>query len=141
MVHAKILLEHFGNATEIFHARKSNLEKIEGIGTARAKSIKSFSNFLRVEQELRFLEKYKIEPICLTDKKYPRRLLHCYDSPTMLYFRGSANLNAPIILAIVGTRSHSEYGKSITEKLISDLEPLKPVIVSGLAFGIDALAH
>jgi DNA processing protein len=117
------------------------LENIEGIGTARAKSIKSFSNFGRVEQEVSFLEKYKIQPICLTDKKYPRRLLHCYDSPTMLYFRGSANLNAPIILAIIGTRSNSEYGKSSIEKIITELVSFQPVIVSGLAFGIDALAH
>jgi len=140
-VHAKILLEHFGNATEIFHARRPVLEKIEGIGISRAKSIKSFSNFSRVEQEIRFLEKYKIQPICLTDKKYPRRLLNCYDSPTLLYFRGNANLNSSIVIAIVGTRSNSEYGKWITEKLIADLVPWKPLIVSGLAFGIDAVAH
>jgi DNA processing protein len=87
------------------------------------------------------VEKYKIQPICLTDKKYPRRLLNCYDTPTLLYFRGNANLNNSIVIAVIGTRSHSEYGRWVTENLISDLVPLQPLIVSGLAFGIDAVAH
>ncbi|MFI5156540.1 MAG: DNA-processing protein DprA [Chitinophagales bacterium] len=140
-VHAKILLEHFGNATDIFHAKKSALEKIEGIGMARARSIKTFANFPGVEKELRFIEKYRIHPLCLTDNKYPRRLLNCYDSPTVLYFKGNTDLNASIVVAFIGTRAHSEYGKHLTEKLIKDLAPFHALVVSGLAFGIDSLAH
>ena len=140
-VHAKILLEHFGNATDIFHSKKSVLEKIEGIGIARARSIKTFANFFGVEKELQFIDKYRIHPLCLTDNKYPRRLLHCYDSPTVLYFKGNADLNPSIVIAVIGTRSHSEYGKQFTEKLIKDLAPYHVLVVSGLAFGIDSLSH
>jgi DNA processing protein len=117
------------------------LEKIEGIGSARARSIKTFGNFTAVEKELQFIEKYRIQALCLTDNKYPRRLLHCYDSPTVLYFKGDADLNTSIVVAIIGTRSHSEYGKQFTEKLIKDLAPYHILVVSGLAFGIDSLAH
>jgi DNA processing protein len=60
---------------------------------------------------------------------------------TLLYFKGNADLNCARIIALVGTRSPSEYGKLIVEKLVKDLSGLKVLVVSGLAFGIDALAH
>lgn len=77
----------------------------------------------------------------LTDSDYPRRLLNCYDSPTLLFYKGTADLNASKVLAIVGTRSNTEYGKQFTEKLIKDLSEQEILIISGLAHGIDALAH
>jgi DNA processing protein len=114
---------------------------MEGIGSIRADCIKKFNNFQRCEDEMKFIEKYKITPLFLTDKNYPQRLLHCYDSPTLLYYRGNANLNHSKIISIVGTRNYSEYGKLITEKLIAELEQENILIVSGLAFGIDTIAH
>ena len=140
-VQARILIDHFGDAKAIFKAKKDALDRLEGIGTVRASSIKSFNDFTKAENEIRFMEKYKITPLFLTDKNYPKRLLNCYDPPTVLYYRGAADLNAKKIIALVGTRSNSEYGKIITEELICALKPLNPLIVSGLAFGIDAIAH
>ena len=140
-VHAKALVNRFGNAASIFTANKKELENMEGIGSIRADSIKKFNNFQRCEDEIKFIEKYKITPLFLTDKNYPQRLLHCYDSPTLLYYRGNANLNHSKIISIVGTRNYSEYGKLITEKLIAELEQENILIVSGLAFGIDTIAH
>jgi DNA processing protein len=140
-VHAKALVNRFGNATSIFTANKKELENMEGIGSIRADSIKKFNNFQRCEDEIKFIEKYKITPLFLTDKNYPQRLLHCYDSPTLLYYRGNADLNHSKIISIVGTRNYSEYGKLITEKLIAELEQENILIVSGLAFGIDTIAH
>jgi len=139
-VQAKILLQHC-NPEEIFHAKKSFLEKIEGIGPVRAASITSYKDFSEAEEEIKFLEKYKIKPIFLTDNEYPKRLLNCYDSPTLLYYRGDADLNASKIIAIIGTRSNTEYAKQVTEKLIKDLAAQNITIVSGLAFGVDAIAH
>jgi DNA processing protein len=140
-VHAKILVQHFGDAASIFKAKQSSLEKLEGIGEVRAKSIKAFNEFHLAEAELQFIEKYKIKPLFLTDEAYPKRLLNCYDSPTLLFYKGTAELNAAKIVAIVGTRSNTDYGKAFTEKLVSDLAEQNVVIVSGLAFGIDAIAH
>jgi DNA processing protein len=68
-------------------------------------------------------------------------LLHCYDAPALLFYKGTANLNASKIVAIVGTRNNTEYGKHITEKLVKDLSAYDVIIVSGLAYGIDAIAH
>src|SRR5688572_23607443 len=140
-VHAKILAQHFGNAEQIFKAPQAILEKIEGIGTIRARSIKQFNQFEKAEKEIRFIEKYKIKPLFLIDKNYPRRLLNCYDSPTLLFYKGDAELNASKVIAVIGTRSHTEYGKQVTEKIIKDLVAQQVLVVSGLAFGIDAVAH
>ncbi|HMH34038.1 MAG TPA: DNA-processing protein DprA [Puia sp.] len=140
-VHARILVEHFGEAESIFRAKKSLLEKIEGIGTFRARSVKSFQYFPRAEEEIAFIEKYKIQPLFITDQQYPRHLLNCYDAPVLLYHKGNTDLNHTRIIALIGTRTHTEYGKQLVEKLVRDLVPFDILIVSGLAFGIDALAH
>lgn len=140
-VHAKILAQHFGSAEAIFKARKSDLDRIEGIGEVRAKSIKDFKRFDDAEEEIAFIQKYRINPLFLTDKNYPQRLLNCYDPPTILFYKGNADLNTSRIVAIVGTRTNSEYGKEVTEKLVKELAGLNILIASGLAFGIDAIAH
>ena len=140
-VHAKALVSHFGNAESIFSARKKDLEALEGIGTIRANSIKNFHDFKKAEDEISFIEKYKIQTLFISDKNYPQRLLNCYDSPAMLYYKGTADLNSSKIISVVGTRSNSDYGKSICEKLIEDLANEDVIIVSGLAFGIDSIAH
>ena len=140
-VNAKALVNHFGSAEAIFHASKKVLEAIEGIGTIRADSIKRFNDFSKAEEEISFIKKYKINPLFISEKNYPQRLLNCYDSPPLLYYKGNADLNSSKIIAIVGTRNNSEYGKSICEKLIIDLIEEDVIIVSGLAFGIDTIAH
>ncbi len=139
-VQAKLLLQHC-EPEEIFHAKKHFLEKIEGIGPVRATSIKKFNDFSRAEEEIKFIEKYKIRPLFITDKNYPKRLLNCYDSPTLLYYKGEADLNASRIIAVIGTRHHTDYGKQVTEKLIKELSAQPVMVISGLAFGVDALAH
>lgn len=139
-VQAKILLQHC-EAEEIFHARKNFLEKIEGIGPVRAESIKRFNDFAKAEDEIKFIERYGIKPLFLTDSDYPKRLLNCCDSPTLLYYKGHADLNASKIVSIIGTRSHTDYGKQVTEKIVKELAAQNILVVSGLAFGIDAIAH
>jgi DNA processing protein len=140
-VQAKILVQQLGSASEIFKAKAGLLEKIEGIGTVRANSIKSFDDFQLAENEIRFIEKYKIRPLFLTDKDYPQRLLNCYDSPTILFYKGSADLNSSKVIAIVGTRSATEYGRNFTDNLVKELAEQDVLVVSGLAIGIDAIAH
>ncbi len=139
-VQAKILLQQY-EVEDIFKAKKSELEKIEGIGTVRAESIKAFNDFSKAEEEIAFIEKYKIKPIFISHKDYPKRLLNCYDPPTLLFYKGEADLNSEKIIAIIGTRNHTEYGKQLTEKLIAELVEQKIMVVSGLAHGIDAIAH
>ena len=140
-VQAKILIEHFHDAESIFKTKESGLKNIEGIGDIRARSIKSFTDFSKAEEEIKFIEKYKIKPLFLTDKDYPKRLLNCYDSPTLLFYKGTADLNASKIIAVIGTRTHTEYAKQVTDKLIKGLASQNVLIVSGMAYGVDAIAH
>ncbi|MDB5195833.1 MAG: dprA [Flaviaesturariibacter sp.] len=140
-VQSKILVQHFGDAASVFKAKTSQLEKIDGIGPFRAGSIKAFRDFHLAEAEIAFIEKFRIRTLFLNDPAYPQRLLNCYDSPTLLFYKGSADLNASKIVGIVGTRSNTEYGKTFTEKLVEDLSADGILIISGLAYGIDAIAH
>ncbi|MGC4103073.1 DNA-processing protein DprA [Ferruginibacter sp.] len=140
-VHAKSLIAVYGDAQSVFKARKKELELLEGIGSVRAKSIKDFADLARCEEEIKFIEKYRIAPLFITDKNYPQRLLNCYDSPVLLYYRGTADLNTSKIVSIVGTRNNSEYGKNVCEKLVEELKDQNVLVVSGLAFGIDTIAH
>ncbi len=107
----------------------------------RAAAIRSFDAFHELEKEIRFIEKFNIRPLFLTDPQYPQRLLNCCDAPTLLYYKGEADLNSSRIVSIIGTRSNTEYGKYLTENLVKELAPYEVLIIGGLAFGIDALAH
>lgn len=138
---ARILLERYGDAQTIFHTSATELGKIEGIGSIHAGHIQNFSDFNRIEEEIAFIEKHAIQPLFLTDAAYPQRMLKCYDPPILLYYKGNADLNASRILSIVGTRNNTEYGRYLTEQLIKELADYNILVISGLAFGIDAIAH
>ncbi len=140
-VRAKALLEILGDASSVFKASEKTLEKIDGIGTVAARAIKRFADFKICEEEISFIEKNKIFTYFITEEKYPKRLLNCYDSPTMLYYKGNADLNASKIISVVGTRNNSDYGKWVCENLVEALHEQNIVVMSGLAFGIDTIAH
>jgi len=141
-VNAKNLLAYCGSASEVFKQKKGNLVKIPGIGEYIAKSVFASKQVLkRAEDELTFIEKYKIKPLFFTDVNYPNRLKYCSDSPILLYYKGNADLNSSKIVAVVGSRKPSDYGKQITESFISELQQSNILIISGLAYGIDICAH
>jgi DNA processing protein len=117
-IHAKTLISIFGTAEAIFKTPKSKLEKVDGIGQIRATSIKSFSDFKSCEKEIHFTEKHQIKPIFINDAEYPKRLLNCYDSPVLLFYKGNTSLNNSRFVSIVGTRSNTDYGKTICEQFI-----------------------
>jgi DNA processing protein len=140
-IRARLLVEHFGNASAVFKAKRKDISAVEGIGEFSAKSVKEWNGFNEAEEEILFVEKHHIRPLFIKDRDYPQRLLHCYDPPTLLYYRGNANLNNSRIISIIGTRNHTDYGRQITEQLIAALQTQQVLIVSGLAFGIDSIAH
>jgi DNA processing protein len=95
----------------------------------------------RAEEEIKFVEKNEITPLFYLDSQYPKRLQHCHDSPMLLYYKGKADLNAPKVVGVVGTRNISDYGKYVTDNVIEELSADNVLIVSGLAYGVDAAAH
>ncbi len=138
---ARNLLSNCGGAEEVFDTNSKQLKSIPGIGPKTIENILNHSAFKRAEQELQFIEKYKIKPLFFTDANYPKRLRNCFDAPVMLYFKGDTELNSDKVISIVGTRNATEYGKEICKQLIADLRVHNPLIISGLAYGIDSIAH
>ncbi|WP_026302411.1 DNA-processing protein DprA [Psychroflexus tropicus] len=140
-INAKKLLEHFGSATRLFQAKDEELAFVEGIGKKRLQSLKDTANLKEAEQELQFIEDHQIKVHYYKDEDYPSRLKQCIDGPILLFSRGNINLKNKPILSVVGTRQISSQGIAFCEKLINDLAPINPVIVSGLAYGTDIVAH
>jgi DNA processing protein len=137
----KQLVSYCGSAEGVFKSTKKSLEKIPGIGSKTAQSIVSLDAFARAEEELIFIDKYKIKSLFYLNNDYPKRLKNCIDSPTILYYKGTANLNNEKVVSIVGTRNATAYGRNICEKLIDGLKQHNLLISSGLAYGIDIAAH
>ena len=140
-VHARSLIQLFGTAEKVFHAPRRLLEKTEGIGPLRANNIKRFSAFADSEKEINFILKHNIQAINFDEEQFPKRLLTAYDCPSLLYYKGKADLNPSKSIAIVGTRNQTEYGKQLCEELIQNLQRTQALIISGLALGIDSSAH
>ncbi|MBI5915043.1 MAG: DNA-protecting protein DprA [Bacteroidetes bacterium] len=140
-VTAKVLVSYCGGAREVFEARKSELLKIPGIGEMTATNISGKSVLDEAEKELEFMDQHVITPLFYLHKDYPQRLRNINDAPVMLYYKGTADLNYQRTISIVGTRTPSPQGLSICDELVEGLTPYKPVIISGLAYGIDVAAH
>ncbi|MDP3462032.1 MAG: DNA-processing protein DprA [Bacteroidales bacterium] len=137
----KKLLAYCGGPEAVFQEKRKSLEKIPGIGTQTIQNIIGHHSFVRAEEEITFINRHNIKPIFYKDKDYPRRLQHCADSPLMLYYKGNTDLNAQRVIAVVGTRNASDYGRHLCEQLIEGLVKSNVLIVSGLAYGIDSCAH
>lgn len=138
----RTLLAKFGSGEAIFKASFSELKKVNGVGEVRASMFKETTAVERAKKEMEFVVKNNIQILHFNSPDYPRRLRHCDDAPMLLYYKGSTNLNNAKIIAIIGTRKNTDYGQRVTEHLIEGLKALDDVIiVSGLAAGIDAIAH
>jgi DNA processing protein len=137
----KKLVAYCGGVEEVFKQKKSALLKIPGIGEFFANAVRRHNVFGRAEKEMRFIEKAGIKPLFYLDEAYPQRLKHCPDSPLLLYYKGSADLNKQKSIAIVGTRNATGYGKERCEELITSFVSREVLVLSGLAYGIDICAH
>lgn len=97
----------------------------------------------RADEEMRFAQDNNISIITLADEAYPQRLKACFDAPLALFFKGNANLNAKHCISIVGTRKATPYAADCIAQLTARLKQFCPdiLIVSGLAYGVDIMAH
>lgn len=135
------LLTYFDNPEKVFRVGVHKLQRIPGIGPTLAESITQYRDFTRAKQELAFIDKQKVQALCIRDTEYPERLRSIDDAPFILYYKGNATLNAAKTVGIVGTRKATEYGKGIVATLIQSLVPKNALVISGMAFGIDICAH
>ena len=137
----KKLLAYFGSAKAVFFASREEFLSIEGIGKVLVNSILNTDALVMAEKELNWIEKEGINHLFYADKIYSMRLKQCEDAPLNLFYKGNIDWEQDKFISIVGTRKATPFGKSFTDKLVKDLAPYNPVIVSGLAHGIDVAAH
>lgn len=137
----KQLISYCGGAKNIFAADYKKLIKVPGVGDKSARSLLKKENWGDAEKEWERCIKEEVNLTFYTDSGYPKRLKSLYDSPVLLYSKGAFDYNAQRTIGIVGTRKVTDYGKSITETLIREIAAYAPLIVSGLAYGVDIAAH
>jgi DNA processing protein len=135
------LISYCGSAEEAFKTPISKLIKIPNIGKTIAENLQDKSVLEKAWKIIQEADKQGVELLFYLDKNYPNRMKQLYDSPVLMYYKGKADLNAQKTVAIVGTRQSTEYGKNVTEQIVAELSVYNPLIVSGLAYGIDIVAH
>ncbi|PCE66781.1 DNA-processing protein DprA [Sediminicola luteus] len=140
-VTAKKLIAHCGSAQAVFETAPQTLEKIMGIGSRTLTHLKDpkFEEAARVEWEV--LQKMNWGYTYFKDPEYPEWLRHAVDGPILLFHKGNINWQGQRIISIVGTRDMTAHGRRFCEELVAELAPLDPIIVSGLAYGVDITAH
>lgn len=138
---ARLLIQQTGSAQEVFRLSAGKLLKIPKVSEKVAKEIVSYQSFEWIEKELTWCEDEGIDILPFNDQRYPERLQQCHDAPLLIFLKGKPNLNPPRIISIVGTRNFTETGQAITEQIINALAPFDVTVVSGLALGIDGIAH
>lgn len=135
------LVVHFGSAAEVFNQKPEEIVSGTGIPWKVALAIEARSSLKQAQDELAYCEEMGIKVLLFTESEFPSSLRELKDAPPVIFVKGKADLNQNRRIAIVGTRRATNYGKELTQKFVEELAPYNPVIVSGLAYGIDIEAH
>lgn len=141
---AATILERVGSEENFFAFTESQLSAVMGFSNRLFSSSVRGEALDKARGEVEFICSNSISAIYFQSDQYPKRLLECDDAPLMLYGLGDCDLNHSRFISIVGTRHATAYGVDFVERFVSDIAsffPEKPVIVSGLAYGIDIAAH
>lgn len=139
----RALLLRVGSATQVLELAPTKLKKLPRIGTILAEAIaKQAAMREQTRKVLDYAAKKEIHVITWHDETYPERLRNIADGPPLLFLQGALEvLNHTQSIGMVGTRKATEYGRERCDYLVSGLKSAKPLIVSGLAYGIDAHSH
>lgn len=139
----KLLIKSLGedDASEIFNMGIPELLRIEGIGEKSAENLVTFDDWSLVDRDLDLTERIGAKLVSITDSHYPTLLKHIYDPPVLLWFKGDQKTLETDGLAVIGTRNPSKYGMNQTMGWAKAIVEAGLTINSGLAYGIDSIAH
>jgi DNA processing protein len=142
-VNAKKLIAYAGSLEGVFKLKSHQISKIPGIGSVIAKQIAAANPLDKAGEEIEFIKKNDIKTSFFLDDDYPARLKPLPDAPFLIFMKGNVDLDAKKVVSIVGTRNATDYGKETCVNLITELAERghEPLVVSGLAYGIDITAH
>ena len=138
------LIKHFGSAKKAWNATRSDLEEI--LKPALTKKFETFRKEFDISEYLKRLKKQKISYVCFFEDEYPILLKKIPNPPIVLYVKGDEKIlrftqNDNRIIAVVGTRHITSYGRQITQMFARSLSEAGLIIVSGMAYGVDGVAH
>jgi DNA processing protein len=131
---------HFGDLESAWKASASELRQAR-LDDSVIRAITTWRPKIALDAEMEKLKRFGIQVLTWHDDDYPARLKEIYDYPPLLYIRGSLTAADEWCLAVVGTRRATAYGRQVTEEIVSDLARNNITIISGLARGIDSVAH
>ncbi|MHB8104781.1 MAG: DNA-processing protein DprA [Dehalococcoidales bacterium] len=134
------LESYFGNLELAWKAPLGEMKRA-GLDSPALRAIEQWRDKISPDTEMEKLDRYHVQVFTCNDAAYPKRLKEIYDYPPVIYMKGSLLPEDDWCLAVVGTRRATVYGKQITEEIVTDLARSKITIVSGLAKGIDTVAH
>lgn len=134
------LFKFFGSAENIWKAVFNDL-KHAGLEEEIITDFITRRHEINSDKEMEKLDKNNIKVLLFEDADYPKLLKEIYDPPYLLYYKGDTSCLNEFVIAVVGTRKVTSYGKQIAPMIADDLARNKIVIASGLAFGVDTLAH
>lgn len=137
----KKLAAQFGDPTKAFAASKSELEAVEDLRAEAIDGLMHFDQWAEVENELKRVRAAGVTLIPFSDANYPARLRTIADPPPVLYVKGELRADDSRAVAIVGSRSASDYGRRVARDLARGLASTGFTVVSGMARGIDGMAH
>jgi len=138
---ARLLIDSFRTPSGVFHAGRRGLGAVEGLARKRAESILSFKDWNRVDDILHFCKKQGIKMTWYGADDYPELLREIADPPTVLYYRGTLDRQDRYAIAVVGSRAATPYGRQVARSVSEGLAAMGFTIVSGMARGIDSIAH
>lgn len=138
---AKKLIATAGSAAQIYKGKKHLVHKIHGVGKHTLEHLFDKKYLRNAQLELEHINKTGVKFRYFLEDIYPKNLQQCIDSPILLFEDGKIDLTNRRVISIVGTRNMTRYGKEFCERLIEDLVPYNPIIVSGFAYGVDICAH
>jgi DNA processing protein len=136
----RTLLNFFGSAEKIWQAGADELAK-SGIGPALTEKIKSGRGNIDPAAEWAHLEKENVQMITFNMPEYPRLLQEIANPPYIIYMKGEIDLNSTPMISIVGSRKFTSYGSQAATSFAKDLAAAGVIVVSGMALGIDSIAH
>ena len=138
----KKLIDHCKGVNNVLQSPPDKLLAIKGIGLSHLKNLRRWKQYLpQVKKEEKRAAQQGLTLFIYGQENYPLPLTHTADPPIVFFQQGTVNWKNPRIISIVGTRTPTTAGCRRCEKLLIDLAPYKPLIISGFAKGIDIVAH
>jgi DNA processing protein len=135
------LIQQFGTPKKVLKATYEQLVAVPGMDETTARKVIEHERSARLDQELQLIEEHGVGLLCYSDTRYPMNLKNSSLPPPLLYVKGAVHQEDRFAISVVGSRNNTQYGKSVCKDICKRLAEAGFTIVSGMAKGIDGIAH